>query len=121
MNLYVGTSGFSYTQWKGAFYPPDLPAHEMLHCYGGRFRSVEINNTFHRMPKPDLLTGWAREVPPDFRFSLKAPLRITHQQRLREVDDSLPYFLEVAGVLRERLGPILFQLPPDFPKDLPLL
>jgi len=118
MNLFVGTSGFSYPQWKGAFYPADLPAHQMLGFYGGRFRSVEINNTFHRMPKPQALEAWAGEVPPGFRFALKAPQRITHLQRLQDADESVFYFLDVASVLRERLGPLLFQLPPDFPKDL---
>jgi uncharacterized protein YecE (DUF72 family) len=118
MNLYVGTSGFSYPEWKGAFYPADLSAKQMLNYYGGRFRSVEINNTFHRMPGPAALEAWASEVPADFKFALKAPQRITHQQRLADADESVSYLLEVAGVLRERLGPLLFQLPPDFPKDL---
>ncbi|GFO68393.1 histidine kinase [Geomonas limicola] len=121
MNLYVGTSGFSYTQWKGAFYPQDLPEKQMLKYYGERFATVEINNTFHRMPKPELLEGWAAQVPASFRFALKAPQRITHWQRLRETEEAVSYFLGVAGVLRERLGPVLFQLPPDFARDLPLL
>jgi uncharacterized protein YecE (DUF72 family) len=121
MDLYVGTSGYSYPQWKGSFYPPDLPQKQMLQYYGSQFRSVEINNTFHRMPTVALLEGWAGEVPADFRFALKAPQRITHLQRLRDTDESVSYFLGVAGVLRERLGPLLFQLPPDFAKDLRLL
>jgi uncharacterized protein YecE (DUF72 family) len=121
MDLFVGTSGFSYHEWKGSFYPQDLPDKQMLHYYGERFRSVEINNTFHRMPAPQTLEGWAGEVPAGFRFALKAPQRITHQQRLQQVDDSVSYFLETAGVLRERLGPLFFQFPPDFQKDLPRL
>ena len=121
MNLYVGTSGFSYPEWKGEFYPADLSEKQMLSFYGERFRSVEINNTFPRMPAPAALEAWASEVPAAFRFALKAPQRITHQQRLRDADESVSYLLDVAGVLRERLGPILFQLPPDLKKDLPLL
>ncbi|GFO61329.1 histidine kinase [Geomonas silvestris] len=121
MKLYVGTSGFSYPQWKGAFYPHDLADKQMLRYYGERFATVEINNTFHRMPKPELLEGWSDQVPATFRFALKAPQRITHWQRLRDTEEAVSYFLGVAGVLRERLGPVLFQLPPDFPRDLPLL
>ncbi len=121
MNLYVGTSGFSYPEWKGSFYPEDLPAKQMLHYYGEQFRTVEINNTFHRMPQVSVLENWADAVPSDFRFVLKAPQRITHLQRLKEVDDSVSYLLEVAGTLRDRLGALLFQLPPSLKKDLPLL
>ena len=118
MNLYVGTSGYSYKPWKGPFYPKDLPDKQMLHYYGERFRSVEINNTFYRMPKAALLEGWAAEVPDNFKFVLKAPQRITHMQRLQPVDDSVSYFLDVAGVLKGRLGPVLFQLPPNLHKDV---
>src|ERR1051325_4603555 len=108
MNFYVGTSGYSYKEWKGTFYPEDLPEKQMLHFYGERFRSVEINNTFYRMPKASVLEAWAQEVPADFKFVLKAPQRITHQHRLKEANDSVAYFLDVAGVLKERLGPLLF-------------
>jgi len=121
MVLYVGTSGYSYPQWKGLFYPEELPAKRMLSFYGGQFRSVEINNTFHRMPTAALLETWAAEVPADFKFVLKAPQRITHLQRLRDVDDTLSYLFEVAGTLKERLGALLFQLPPGLKKDVPLL
>ncbi len=121
MALYVGTSGYSYPAWKGTFYPADLPDKRMLNYYGGEFGSVEINNTFHRMPGPSLLESWAAEVPEDFRFVLKAPQRITHLQRLRDVDDAVSYLCEVAGTLKERLGALLFQLPPSLKKDLPLL
>jgi uncharacterized protein YecE (DUF72 family) len=121
MNLYVGTSGYSYKAWKGSFYPEELPDKEMLRFYGERFGSVEINNTFYRMPKAALLEGWAREVPANFKFVLKAPQRITHMQRLQQVDDSVPYLLDVAGVLKDRLGPVLFQLPPNLQKDVPRL
>jgi len=121
MDLYVGTSGYSYKAWKGAFYPEDLPARGMLPFYAQHFRTVEINNTFHRMPTPSLIEGWGAQVPAFFRFSLKAPQRITHFQRLVGADESLSYFLDVAGLLDDRLGPILFQLPPNLKRDLPLL
>src|SRR6266705_3803721 len=121
MNLYVGTSGYSYKEWKGTFYPDDLPDKQMLRFYGERFRSVEINNTFYRMPKASILEAWAAEVPADFKFVLKASQRITHKQRLKDADDSVSYLLEVAGALKERLGPLLFQLPPELKKDLPRL
>lgn len=121
MNLYVGTSGYSYKPWKGKFYPKELPDKQMLHYYGEHFRSVEINNTFYRMPKSSVLEGWAEEVPADFRFVIKAPQQITHRQRLRDADESVTYLLKVAGVLKDRLGPILFQLPPFIKKDAVLL
>ena len=121
MNLYVGTSGYSYKEWKGPFYPEELPDKQMLHYYGERFRSVEINNTFYRMPKASVLEAWAAEVPADFKFVLKASQRITHFQRLKDAGDSVSYLLDVAGVLKERLGPLLFQLPPNLKKDAPRL
>ena len=121
MDLYVGTSGYSYKEWKGTFYPEDLPDKQMLRFYGERFRSVEINNTFYRMPKASVLEAWAKEVPADFMFVLKASQRITHHQRLKDTDDSVSYLLEVAGALKERLGPLLFQLPPYLKKDAPRL
>ena len=117
MSLYVGTSGFSYKEWKGKFYPEDLPDKEMLRYYGERFKSVEINNTFYRMPKPAMLEAWTADVPPDFKFVLKAPQRITHMQRLKDSADSVAYFLKTAAVLKEHLGPLLFQLPPFLRKD----
>jgi uncharacterized protein YecE (DUF72 family) len=121
MRVRVGTSGFSYKEWKGSFYPEDLPAARMLAYYAERLPSVEINNTFYRMPKPALLEGWAQEVPPEFRFVLKASQRITHFKRLREAGDEVAYFFGVAATLGERLGPALFQLPPNLKKDLPRL
>ena len=117
MNLYVGTSGYSYKEWKGPFYPADLPDKQMLHFYGEHFRSVEINNTFYRMPKSSVLEAWAAEVPEDFQFVIKASQRITHFQRLKDCRDSVEYLLDVIGVLQNRLGPVLFQLPPNLPKD----
>jgi uncharacterized protein YecE (DUF72 family) len=121
MNLYVGTSGYSYKEWKGTFYPDDLPDNQMLHFYGERFRSVEINNTYYRMPKASVLEAWATQVPADFKFVLKASQQITHKQRLKDAGDSVSYLLEVAGALKERLGPLLFQLPPFLRKDAPRL
>src|SRR5215468_8884196 len=117
MNLYVGTSGYSYKEWKGSFYPDDLPAAGMLRYYGERFGTVEINNTFYRMPKASVLETWAAEVPADFRFVLKASKRITHIQRLKDAGEPVSYLLEVSGTLKERLGPLLFQLPPNLKKD----
>jgi uncharacterized protein YecE (DUF72 family) len=121
MNLYVGTSGYSYKEWKGAFYPKDLPEKQMLRFYSEHFRSVEINNTFYRMPEASVLEAWAREVPTDFRFVIKAPQLITHRKRLKDAGDSVSQLLEVAGALKGRLGPLLFQLPPNMKKDVPQL
>jgi uncharacterized protein YecE (DUF72 family) len=121
MQLCVGTSGYAYKEWKGAFYPAKLPADEMLRFYASRLPSVEINNTFYRMPTERVLLDWAEQVPEGFRFVLKAPQRITHYARLKLEDDSLDYFLRTANVMGGRLGPTLFQLPPNFKKDLPRL
>src|SRR5215475_1683575 len=106
MNLYVGTSGYSYKPWKGTFYPKDLPDKQMLHYYGERFRTVEINNTFYRMPSETVLKNWANEVPEGFAFVLKASQRITHQHKLKGADDSVSYLLRVSSALGERLGPL---------------
>jgi uncharacterized protein YecE (DUF72 family) len=121
MNLYVGTSGYAYKEWKGTFYPSDLSEKRMLHYYGERFRTVEINNTFYRMPKVSVLEGWAGEVPAEFRFVLKASQRITHVQRLKDAGESVSYLFDVAGALKVRLGALLFQLPPSLKKDVPRL
>ncbi len=121
MNLYVGTSGYSYKEWKGTFYPVDISTKGMLHYYGERFRTVEINNTFYRMPKISVLEAWSGEVPADFKFVLKASRQITHMQRLKDAADSVSYLLEAAGTLKERLGALLFQLPPNLKKDVPRL
>src|SRR6266542_1192270 len=121
MRVLAGTSGYSYKEWKGSFYPEDLPASEMLRYYAARLPAVEINNTFYRMPKASLLSGWAEQVPDGFRFVLKASQRITHQKRLREAGEEGGYFFRVATTLGERLGPVLFQLPPNLKRDLPRL
>ena len=118
MILRVGTSGFSYKEWKGSFYPEDLPQSKFLSYYADHFKTVEINNTFYRMPKPELLEGWASKVPEDFRFVLKASRRITHQGRLKDVGDHVAYLYDVAATLGPRLGPVLFQLPPYLKGDV---
>lgn len=115
--LFVGTSGFSYAAWRGRFYPDDLPASKMLHFYARELGTVEINHTFHRLPTPTLLEGWARETPPAFRFALKAPQRITHQLRLKDAAETTLAFCTVARRLGRRLGPLLFQLPPHLRFD----
>src|SRR5688500_4301891 len=99
MNMRVGTSGYSYKEWKGSFYPEKLPDKEMLRFYGERFKTVEINNTFYRMPSARILEGWAQEVPEGFAFVLKASQRITHQQKLKDSGDSLAYLLKQAAAL----------------------
>jgi len=121
MNLGVGTSGFSYKEWKGKFYPEKHPDKRMLDYYGGKLTSVEINNTFYRMPQPALLEGWAAKVPETFRFSLKASRRISHFKKLKDAAEDTRYFVETARVLGPRLGVILFQLPPNARKDLDAL
>jgi uncharacterized protein YecE (DUF72 family) len=121
MNLYVGTSGYSYKEWKGSFYPKALPPAQMLSYYGERFRTVEINNTFYAMPRASVLEGWMGAVPAEFKFILKAPKVITHSQMLKGSEDSLAYFLKMAGLLAEHRGPLLFQLPPHAKKDVPRL
>jgi uncharacterized protein YecE (DUF72 family) len=121
MRVFPGTSGFSYKEWKGSFYPEDLPDAEMLRFYSSRLPSVEINNTFYRMPRASLLEGWAEQVPDGFSFALKASQQITHRKRLKEAGDAVSYFLQVATTLGDRLGPVLFQLPPNLKKDLPRL
>ena len=121
MRVAVGTSGYAYKEWKGSFYPADLKAEAMLRFYGERFKTVEINNTFYRMPSEKVLLAWAAEVPDGFTFVLKASQRITHRKRLKEAGDELQYFLRTANVLGPKLGPTLFQLPPNLKKDLPRL
>jgi uncharacterized protein YecE (DUF72 family) len=118
MRILVGTSGWSYKEWKGSFYPADLPADGMLRYYAGRFPAVEINNSFYRIPKEQVLLEWAEQVPPEFRFVLKASRRITHINRLNDADGSLGYMLRIFNVLGERLGPTLFQCPPTLRKDM---
>ena len=117
--LRTGTSGFSYKEWKGSFYPEKLPANRMLEYYSRRLSSVEINNTFYRLPRAEMLEKWASLVPEDFAFVLKASRRITHMARLKDAGDPLEYLTRTAlDALGERLGPILFQLPPYLRVDV---
>jgi uncharacterized protein YecE (DUF72 family) len=118
MKLWVGTSGFSYKEWKGTFYPEDLAATKMLHYYGTQLSSVEINNTFYRFPKKSVLESWAEQVPAEFRFVLKAPKKITHFKRLKDAEEELSYLCDAAAVLEKKLGALLFQLPPNLQVDL---
>ncbi|HUL73081.1 MAG TPA: DUF72 domain-containing protein [Vicinamibacterales bacterium] len=118
MRVHVGTSGYNYPEWRGTFYPQDLPAKEMFAYYSARFRTVEINYTFYRMPTTKLTTGWREQAPEGFLYTLKAPRRITHEQRLKDAGRSLASFCESARVLGPHLGLLLFQLPPTFKCDL---
>ncbi|MGE0448104.1 MAG: DUF72 domain-containing protein, partial [Vicinamibacterales bacterium] len=119
--IWVGTSGYNYPEWKGSFYPPTLPAAKMLPYYAERFPTVEINYTFYRMPNERLVTGWASQTPSPYRLTLKAPRRITHDSRLRNTGELVSAFCGVAAVLGEKLGALLFQLPPSLKVDLALL
>jgi len=121
MEMLAGTSGYSYKEWLGRFYPDKLPAAEMLRYYATHFRTVEINNTFYRMPAESMLARWADEVPEEFAFTLKAPRRITHDKRLHEAEGEVGAFLQRACVLDRKLGVLLFQLPPYLRKDVPRL
>jgi len=117
MQRLIGTSGFSYKEWRGIFYPPDLPVTAMLSHYAGRLNAVEINNTFYRLPKASLLESWAGQVPEHFRFSIKASRRITHMKRLRNAESETEYLFRTVETLGERLGVVFFQLPPFLAKD----
>src|SRR5258708_1115320 len=117
MKIHAGTSGYSYKEWKGNFYPEDLPAKEMLAYYSRRLPAVEINNTFYRLPQPGMIENWREQVPEGFHFSSKASQRITHLKRINTVADETKYLLETVALLEERLGVVLFQLPPNMKKD----
>jgi len=121
MRSQVGTSGFSYPEWKGSFYPAGTKAGDMLTHYASRLSTVEVNNTFYRLPRPPLLEGWRARTPDGFTFAVKASRRITHFKKLRETGDLLDYLFVNLLVLGPRLGPILFQLPPTVRLDIELL
>ena len=121
MELRVGTSGYSYTGWKGYFYPEKIKPADMLSYYAAQLPSVEINNTFYRMPRRNVLETWRDQVPERFRFVLKASRRITHFKRLRDAGEETGYVLASSEVLGDRLGVLLFQLPPNLKADLDLL
>jgi uncharacterized protein YecE (DUF72 family) len=121
VRLLVGTSGYSYKEWRGSFYPEKLPAGEMLAYYSTRLPAVEINNTFYRLPRASVLESWAESTSERFLFAIKASRRITHFRRLREVEELLQYLMDTVQVLGDKLGPLLFQLPPNFKRDDDLL
>jgi uncharacterized protein YecE (DUF72 family) len=116
--IWVGTSGYNYPEWKGSFYPAGLAAAKMLPYYAARFPSVEINYTFYRMPNEKLVAGWAAQTPSPYKLTLKAPRRISHDSRLKNCGDLVKGFCQVAGSLGDKLGALLFQLPPSAKKDL---
>lgn len=118
MRLFTGTSGFAYKEWKGSFYPEDLPASGFLRYYAERFGAVEINNTFYRMPAVPMLEGWIDQVPDGFVFVLKASQQITHRKRLKDAAEPTEYFFSNAAALGDRLGPVLVQLPPNMKVDV---
>jgi uncharacterized protein YecE (DUF72 family) len=118
MQIYAGTSGYSYPKWRGPFYPEKLPAADMLAYYADHLPAVEINNTFYRLPSAKLIESWARQVPEQFRFVVKASQRITHQKRLKDAGDETAYLLQTTSSLQARLGAILFQLPPFLRLDV---
>ncbi|MGD8832073.1 MAG: DUF72 domain-containing protein [Pseudomonadales bacterium] len=118
MEVRAGTSGYSYKEWRGRFYPPDVPQDEWLGYYAERLPTVEINNTFYRMPRTHVVQTWRDTVPGTFRFVIKASRRITHQKRLHDVSEPLGFLLNRAEILGEKLGALLFQLPPYMPADL---
>jgi uncharacterized protein YecE (DUF72 family) len=118
---YVGTSGYAFKEWKGPFYPTTMSDKDWLGYYAGRFPAVEINNTFYRMPREKNLLEWAEQVPAGFRFALKATQKITHYARLQDTAEMVGYLVQSSAALGEKLGPTLFQLPPQLKKDLPRL
>jgi len=116
--IWVGTSGYNYPEWKGSFYPGDLAAAKMLPYYAARFPTVEINYTFYRMPSETAVAGWAAQTPSPYALTLKAPRRITHDNRLKDSADTVQAFCRVAAILGDKLGTLLFQLPPNLRKDV---
>ena len=121
MNLYAGTSGYSYKEWKGRFYPEKIAAKDMLSYYASRLPAVELNKRFYRTPEKSVMESWKAQVPESFRFSVKAPQMITHFKRLNDVGPETRSMLKTFSILEDRLGVILFQLPPNMKKDLPRL
>lgn len=121
MNIYSGTSGYGYKEWKGNFYPDKISPKEMLRFYAERFRTVEVNNTFYHMPTGSVLDSWAEQVPPDFIFAFKAPQKITHLKRLRNVGEETGYLFRSLATLERKLGPVLFQFPKTFSVERPTL
>ena len=121
MNTWIGTSGFQYAEWKGTFYPEDLSTAKMLPYYAERLSTTEVNYTFRRIPSPKTMQNWWEATPERFKFSLKAPQKVTHFAKLRNCGDTLRYFFQIISDLEAKLGVVLFQLPPAFKKDAALL
>jgi uncharacterized protein YecE (DUF72 family) len=122
MRIHIGTSGYNYPEWNGTFYPADIKSKDMFAYYRDRFHTVEINATFYRMPTPKTTEGWLAQATPGFIYALKAPRRITHDRRLKaETAEHVQFFINSALVLGDHLGPLLFQLPPNFKADVPRL
>ncbi len=119
--IWVGTSGFQYKEWKGTFYPETLSLAKMLPYYAERFPTTEINYSFRRIPSEKTLANWSANTPLKFRFGLKAPQEITHFRQLRDCTEVLNRFCDVLKTLGEKLGPVLFQLPPSLKNDNALL
>jgi uncharacterized protein YecE (DUF72 family) len=119
--FWIGTSGYNYLEWRGSFYPATLPPAKMLPFYAARFPTVEINYTFYRMPSDAMLRGWAAVTPERFKLTLKAPRRITHDAKLQNCRPLVDTFLATAATLHDKLGVLLFQLPPTFKLALPIL
>lgn len=117
MDIWVGTSGFQYAEWKGAFYPEEMPTSKMLPFYAARFSTTEINYSFHRIPSGKTIEGWFKATPDRFKFALKAPQKVTHFAKLQNCGDTMRYFHQVICDLEKKLGPVLFQLPPALKKD----
>jgi uncharacterized protein YecE (DUF72 family) len=128
-DVFIGTSGWHYRHWQGPFYPADLPAAKMLEFYLGRFNTVEINNSFYRLPTPETFTAWRKSTPKEFLFAVKASRFITHNKKLKDPAEPIERLFASVDALKSKLGPILFQLPPtwklnlerleDFLRDLP--
>jgi uncharacterized protein YecE (DUF72 family) len=115
--FFVGTSGFSYSGWRGRFYPRRIKTADMLTYYAQRLGTVEVNTTFYRTQPEDVIAGWAASVPPTFRFAVKAHRRITHNRRMPNLEEAVRVLAEEAAAFGDRLGPVLFQLPPTAPFD----
>jgi uncharacterized protein YecE (DUF72 family) len=123
MRLLAGASGYSFKEWKGDFYPADMKPESMLAFYAARLPTVEINNTFYRMPKTEVLEAWSKATPDTFRFAIKASRRITHISRLKveSAADSVAYLYKQLAALGAKRAAVLYQLPPNLKKDLPRL
>ena len=118
MKLWIGTSGFQYPEWKGTFYPQKMPVSKMLPYYAERFATTEVNYSFRRIPSPKTISNWANATPDYFKFTFKAPQRVTHFAKLHDCTDTMEYFCDVISALDNKLGAVLFQLPPEFEKDV---